>query len=66
MSQGETVRAQAVNTLLFPAVNVLRGIELDIQNHPDCPYREMSRKAIDNLMQLLDLANGQGCGDGPD
>lgn len=65
MSQERAVSAQAVNALLFPAVNVLRGIELDIQNHPDCPYREMSRRAIDNLMQLLDMANGQGCGDGP-
>ena len=51
---------QAINNLCFPALNVLRGIELDLQDHPCCPYRQMAEKAAVNLMRLLELANKQG------
>lgn len=55
MPADESLR-EAVNRLVFPAVNVLRGIELDLTDHPDCPYRAMSVKATANLMALLELA----------
>jgi len=59
MQTGETLR-DAVNRLLFPAVNVLRGIELDLADHPECPYRVMAVKATANLMTLLELAQRKG------
>lgn len=55
MPADETLR-EAVNRLVFPAVNVLRGIELDLADHPDCPYRALAVKATGNLMALLELA----------
>lgn len=55
MRTDETLR-DAVNRLLFPALNVLRGIELDLADHPECPYRDMAVKATGNLMTLLELA----------
>jgi hypothetical protein len=55
MPTGETLK-DAVNRLLFPAVNVLRGIELDLADHPECPFRVMAVKATANLMTLLELA----------
>jgi hypothetical protein len=60
-----TVTAADVNRCLFPAINVLRGIELNLHDHSDCPYRKMSVRAIDNLMDLLDLATGKKGGDHP-
>ena len=59
MQPDETLR-DAVNRLLFPAINVLRGIELDLADHPDCPYRAMAVKATANLMTLLELAQRKG------
>lgn len=46
---------KGIQNCCYPAMNVLRGIELDIQNHKICPYQEMSKKAVNNLMDLLEL-----------
>lgn len=54
----ETIR-EAVNRCCFPALNIVRGIELDVQGHPDCPFRRMAPRAASNLMELMEIANGQ-------
>jgi hypothetical protein len=53
---GENNLAHAVKNLCFPAINILRGIELDLQEHPECPYRDLAKIAVNNLLELLAVA----------
>lgn len=42
--------------LLFPAVNVLRSIELNLQEHK-CVYQDRVSEATLNLCKLMDLVS---------
>lgn len=40
------------------SLEVLRGIELNLQEHLGCPYRPLATVAINDLMDLVDMAKG--------
>ncbi|MGE5490083.1 MAG: hypothetical protein ACM31P_02225 [Actinomycetota bacterium] len=54
----QTVPAREVINLVVPALNVLRGLEQDLMEHPDCPFRKTAGAAVNNLMDLVNLAKG--------
>lgn len=49
---------EAINRLCFPALNVVCAFDLDLEEHPNCPYKRFAKPAIDNLNELLEIANG--------
>lgn len=46
---------RTVSELICPALNILRAIELNFQEH-ECIYNDRCKVAIDNLMKLMVVA----------
>lgn len=44
-----------VARLIIPSLQILRAVEIDLANHPCCPYRQKARQAVDSLMDLLQM-----------
>lgn len=57
--KGRKLDSATVNDLVAPALNLARAIELDLLEHPACPYRDTARKAATGLMILMSLAKDQ-------
>lgn len=53
-----------IHELLAPALNVCRAIELDVQQHPGCPYREAAQKGTTGILRLMDLIRSTDNGPG--
>ena len=56
MPQPGALTKENITRLTVPALNILRGIHLDLAEHPDCPYRVAASRACDNLLELIALA----------
>lgn len=52
-----------IHELLSPALNVCRAIELDVQQHPACPYRAAAQKGTTGILKLMDMI--RSADDGP-
>ena len=46
---------KTVSELVCPALNILRAIELNFQEH-DCIYTPNCRTAVNNLLKLMHVA----------
>lgn len=42
-----------VHQYLAPALNLCRGIELDIIEHSQCPYQDAARKGTAGILRLM-------------
>lgn len=42
-----------VHACLAPALNLCRGIELDIVEHSQCPYQDAARKGTAGILRLM-------------
>ena len=46
---------ESVLNLICPALNILRAIELNVQEH-ECVYHPKVKTAVDNLLKLVTLS----------
>ncbi|HMM59452.1 MAG TPA: hypothetical protein PKC25_04885 [Candidatus Rifleibacterium sp.] len=44
-----------VHQCLAPALNLCRGIELDIIGHMHCPFADAARKSTNGIMKLMEI-----------
>lgn len=53
MSQTNETK-EPISSLVCPALNILRAIEMNMQEH-ECVYKPVVGKAINNLLKLMEV-----------